>query len=240
MEPTVTRKPLKQFRVLPEVKRHRQWQLYNGILFLILLAAGWFFPPIGYVMFVWMALIMGFGMTKGRYFCDWMCPRGSLLDSYISHLSPKRKIPGLFSHIAWRLSWMAIMMGVLILMITRNWDHWWKLGHSLTLMITVTTVIGLVLGFIYNQRAWCMFCPFGTMANWLGRGKHLLCVSPDCLGDKCRQCQKVCRMQIHAGGYSETGEVRHGDCLKCSRCIEVCPKGALSWDSSESGDVETR
>jgi len=240
VEPTVARKPLKRFRTLPEVERHRRWQMYNGILFLILLAAGWFFPPIGYVMFVWMVLIMGFGMVKGRYFCDWMCPRGSLWDFYLIRLSPKRKIPGLFSHTAWRVAWMAIMMGVLILMITRNWGDWWKLGHSLTLMITVTTVIGLVLGFIYNQRAWCMFCPFGTMANWLGRGKHLLCVSPDCLGDKCRQCQKVCRMQIHAGGYSETGEVRHGDCLKCSRCIEVCPKGALSWDSSESGDVETR
>ena len=145
----------------------------------------------GLSLFLWLALVMGFGIVKGRYFCNWMCPRGSFWDAYLSRLSRKRRVPGLFRHFVWRLLWMALLMGMFIAAIISNRGDWSALGLRLTFMVLGTTVVGLVLGVLYHQRIFCMFCPFGTMANWLGRGKHLLRVSPDCLGDKCQQCYKA-------------------------------------------------
>lgn len=156
--------------------------------------------------------------------------RGSFWDSYLSRLSLKRRVPRFFRHNAWRLFWLALLMTVMTVMVILNWGDWYRMGLiPFWMILTVTTVVGLGFGILYNQRTWCMFCPVGTMANWMGRGKHLLRVSSECLGANCKLCYKTCRMQIHPGTYKDAGVVKHGDCLKCSRCIEVCPKEALTW-----------
>jgi NAD-dependent dihydropyrimidine dehydrogenase PreA subunit len=72
-----------------------------------------------------------------------------------------------------------------------------------------------------------MFCPMGTIANWLGRGKQPLKIEKTCT--HCGTCEKVCRMQIYPGSYREAGVVNHGDCLKCSYCVDECPKKALAF-----------
>jgi polyferredoxin len=95
------------------------------------------------------------------------------------------------------------------------------------MILTVTTVVGLILGVIFHPRIWCMFCPMGTMANWLGR-----CKMPLTVAEKCNHfgaCEKVCRMQISPGSYREAGIVTHGDCLKCFYCVEKCLQKALEF-----------
>lgn len=232
MEAVSRSQHIKRFRALPEVDRHRAWQRYTALLLPVILLVGWLiFPPLGYVILGCMAAGIGYGVTKGRYWCDWMCPRGSFWDSYMTRLSFNGKVPGLFRHAGWRLLWIAIMMSVMGLMISLNWGNWSRMGMApFLVLLTVTTVVGLIVGIIYNVRSWCMFCPIGSMAHFFGKGKQPLRVGADCLGEKCGQCYKVCRMQIRPGDYRASGTMQHGDCLKCSRCIEVCPKAALSWE----------
>ncbi|MGB9846637.1 MAG: 4Fe-4S dicluster domain-containing protein, partial [Desulfotomaculales bacterium] len=80
---------------------------------------------------------------------------------------------------------------------------------------------------VYHHRIWCMFCPMGTMANWLGKNRVPLYVSDSCIG--CGSCAEVCRMQINPGLYRGLGVVKNGDCLKCSYCVEACPVEALRF-----------
>ena len=115
------------------------------------------------------------------------------------------------------------------------WGDFYEMGKPFVVILTVTTVVGLVLGIIYHPRIWCMFCPMGTMANWLGKGKMPLNVASNCTS--CGTCEKVCRMQINPGLYREAGTVWHGDCLKCSYCVEKCPQRALSFGSEKSKSV---
>jgi polyferredoxin len=207
----------------------------------LLLVGGWFFPPLGYVLVACMVAGIGYGIAKGRYWCDWMCPRGSFWDSYLSRLSFQRRVPRFFRHTGWRLFWLALLMTVITIMVTRNWGDWYRIGLiPFWIMMTVTTVVGLGLGIPYHQRIWCMFCPVGSMANFLGKGKHLLRVTSHCLGANCKLCYRVCRMQIHPGTYREVGIVQHGDCQKCSRCLEVCPKAALTWEAAVSAKEEAK
>jgi polyferredoxin len=208
-------------------KRNSPWQIANGILFIALLIGGWFYYPLGYFLLFCMLMAMGIGFVKGRNWCDWMCPRGSFWDKYLNPISRNAKVPRFFRKLPVRLFWLALLMTMLTVNLAPVWGDFYLMGRPFVLILTVTTLVGLVLGLIYHQRIWCMFCPMGTMANWLGRGKNLLKVEEKCVS--CGTCEKVCRMQINPGTYREIGVVQDGDCLKCSYCVESCPMQALSF-----------
>jgi polyferredoxin len=212
---------------LLSMKKYSRIQKINGVLFTVLLIGGWFYYPLGYFLLFCMFMAMGIGLVKGRNWCDWMCPRGSFWDKYLNRFSRNLKVPAFFRGLPFRLFWLGLLMTMLTVNLIPVWGNFFLMGRPFVLILTVTTVIGLVLGLIYHQRIWCMFCPMGTMANWLGRGKQPLRVNSDCT--HCGACEKVCRMQINPGTYRETGIVQNADCLKCSYCVEICPKQALGF-----------
>lgn len=212
--------------------QNRKVQFWLGIVFLALLVGGWLYPPLGYFMVFCMVMAMGYGFIKGRYWCDWMCPRGSFLDNFLSYFSRGEEVPRFFRHPAFRIGWLVVLMTMLAFRLPPVWGDWYNMGKPFVMILTMTTAVGLVLGIVYHQRIWCMFCPMGTMANVLGRGKLPLLVNDKCT--VCGLCATVCRMQINPGSYRETGVVAHGDCLKCSRCVERCPKSALRFENVRS------
>ena len=207
--------------------QNRVAQLWAALLFISVLIAGMFYPPVGYLMLLCMIAAMVFGVAKGRSWCDWMCPRGSFFDILLASFSRQRKIPGFFSHWVFRLAWMTILMSVLAVRLPPLWGDWYNMGRPFITLLLVTTSVGIILGTIYHERIWCMFCPMGSMANLLGRGKHQLSVVSGCNG--CGQCEKTCRMQINPGSYRDGGIVTDGDCLKCTYCIDACPQQVLRF-----------
>ncbi len=205
----------------------RRPQALLGVALLLLLAGGWLCPPLGYFMVFCMVMAMGIGALKGRAWCDWMCPRGSFWDSFLSKASRGARVPALFRSTAFRLLWLGLLMTMLAVNLRPVWGDWYLMGKPFVKILTVTTAVGLVLGAVFHPRIWCMFCPMGTLANWLGRGRKPLSVSAACV--QCGLCETVCRMRIDPGQYRGSGVVTHGDCLKCSRCVDRCPKKALSF-----------
>lgn len=213
--------------LLTIAKRNSPWQMINGVAFMVLLIGGWFYYPLGYFLLFCMVMAMGIGLVKGRNWCDWMCPRGSFWDKYLDRFSRKARVPSFFRSLPFRLFWLALLMTMLTVNLVPVWGDSYEMGRPFVLILTVTTVVGFILGLIYHQRIWCMFCPMGTMANWLGKGKQPLKVNSECT--HCGACEKVCRMQINPGSFREIGTVQNGDCLKCSYCVEICPMQALSF-----------
>lgn len=219
----------------PLVQKNEKRQLYTGIMLVLVIMGGWLYPPLGYFVLICMFGAMGIGAFKGRNWCDWMCPRGSFWDRYLSKISRKIKIPVFFRSVYFRSLWLGILMTVLTVNLVPVWGNYYKMGRPFIVLLTVTTLVGLILGVIYNHRIWCMFCPMGTMASWLGKNRLPLYVSGSCIN--CGTCAKVCRMQINPGQYKERGVMKNGDCLKCSYCVEACPKHALSFERDESKEV---
>ncbi|MFZ5652265.1 MAG: 4Fe-4S binding protein [Bacillota bacterium] len=160
---------------LTATEKNRRLQPIVGITLVLLMIGGWFYPPLGYFLLFCMVMAMGIGAVKGRNWCDWMCPRGSFWDSYLSCFSRNVEVPRFFRSVPFRLLWLAILMTMLIINIAPVWGDYYKMGKPFVMILTVTTAVGLVLGVAYHHRIWCMFCPMGTMANWLGRKK---CPSP--------------------------------------------------------------
>lgn len=212
------------------ISKRSSRQLFFWWILPLAVVVGWRYPVLGYLLPVCMIAGMGIAIYKGRYWCDWLCPRGSSFDLLLSRISVKKKIPLLFKSTKFRILVMMILMTVLATQLPRAWPSIDGMGRVFVMMLTVTTGLGIVLGIPTHHRNWCTYCPVGTMGNLLGRGKYPLVISSAC--NECKKCDSECPMQIARWQYrpanGEFAIIPEWDCLKCGLCIEACPQKALT------------
>ncbi len=211
----------------------RRIQIGMGMAFLLILGLGWRWSLLGFFIPLCMLLGIGIGLVRGRKWCDWLCPRGSFYDALIAPISPSRPIPKVFKGLPLRLFFMALLMAMMTVQLIRRWPDPYAIGAFFVMLLTVTTVFGIVLAVTVHQRAWCCVCPIGTMANWAGRWKHPLRIDSERCTE-CNACRKVCPMDIAPLGFKRNALelVRDADCLKCGLCVAVCPVNALHLGSA--------
>ena len=209
--------------------------LYWIIIAYIILA--WFFPVIGLIAIICMIGPVLTSIWKGRWWCGHVCPRGNMYDRLLSKYSPHRPIPKFVRTFGFRLFMVFFIFGMFGFQLTFTvpWSEgglpmWAGIGRVFWTIIVITTVVGVVLNFIYAPRTWCSFCPMGTISNWVAPKKAPLPkpftnihVQSSCQM-KCKSCARVCPMQLTP--YDSRGEeigYLHPDCLKCGKCTLACP-----------------
>lgn len=203
---------------------HR-WLL--ALVMLSVLALGWKYPLVGYVVPAAMLTGLGGSLFRGRYVCGNLCPRGSFYDTFFSLLGGSRPLPPLLQSMGTRWTVVVALMGFMVWRLLQNPAdplHW---GLVFWQMCLVTTVAGVVLGLIWHPRAWCGVCPIGTLQNVIGGQKYRLAVDASCVG--CTLCERSCPMGLTIAEYKGQKQVPHRDCLKCSSCVNSCPRDALGW-----------
>lgn len=202
-----------------------QWVLLPVVVFTI--ALGWKYPILGFsAPIVMVAGIIG-GFINSRYVCGNLCPRGSFFDRILARFSRKISTPAFMKTLSFRIFIFVVLMGFMgsqILQKPYEWRHW---GLVFWRMCVITTTIGIILGLVFHQRAWCIFCPIGTLQNIFGEKSHHLQIDSN-LCKECRACERACIMHIPIVSYKQTGIVTDNDCVKCSECVFVCPANALS------------
>jgi ferredoxin-type protein NapH len=216
-------------RFFEKQRSRRKRQAGMGSLFVGLLAAGWFYPFIGY--FIPLCMVAGVGMAalRGRQWCNWYCPRGSFADAFLALASPKKIIPRWLRSGPARVAVLLFLMLMLTYQIVRLWPDFTAIGGFFVLLLTVTTIAGILLALFLHQRSWCYVCPIGTLSMWVGKNRHRLTLDQEaCI--TCKVCGKVCPMQLAPHEMKEGPVmVNGGDCLKCGLCVAACPKDALSF-----------
>lgn len=207
------------------MKNHIQPYLF--IILLLFLIAGYFYPAIGITAIICMLAPVIIAPFKGRYWCGNFCPRGSFYDTVVTRISPNRPVPRLFQSTTFRTLTLIFIMTTFCTQMYRTWGNADAMGLVFLRIILITTIVGTILGMVYQQRAWCRFCPMGTLANWFsGRTKPLI-VSQSCVS--CGLCTKTCPLEL--APYVDKGSnFSNPDCLKCRRCVETCPRKALHFD----------
>ncbi len=213
---------LKEFR--------RKWtrlQTLTSVIFPIVLIGGWFYPPLGFFILLCMVGAIGIAMFKGRTWCDWMCPRGSFYDVFLKRFSRNISIPGYFKKKWFRAMIFSLLITALGIQVYIAWGNTEELGMAFLRVLTITTTAGIVLGAVFQERAWCHICPMGTISNWMSEGKNPLHVADHC--KSCKLCTKACPMQLKPYEHKD-GIMTHGDCLKCTSCIAACPANALGFE----------
>ena len=186
--------------------------------------------------------------THRTHLYDWPCAdkhlEGTLLvwqcmpsRQHVRPYSPHKPIPAFVRTFGFRLFMVFFIFSMFGIQLTFTvpWSEgglamWSGIGRVFWTIIVVTTIVGVVLAFIYAPRTWCSFCPMGTISRWVAP-KHTplpkaftnVHVTSACQM-KCKSCARVCPMQLTP--YDSRGqEVGYldPDCIKCGKCTLACP-----------------
>lgn len=212
------------FRPLPKKGFPLFWIL------LIYLVAGFFYPVIGFLAVICMIAPVAFAVKKGRWWCGNACPRGNLYDQFLAKYSPHRPIPAFVRLKGFRIFMVLFIFTMFGVQMTLAWGDWNAMGRVFWTIILITTIVGIILSFIFAPRTWCSFCPMGTLSSWVTpqSGKlpehYRRIVVDDKCTTKCKLCSAVCPMQLKPyESRSDAEGFLHPDCLKCNRCAVGCP-----------------
>lgn len=212
------------FRPIPKKGFSFYWIL------LAYLIVGYAYPVIGFLAIICMIAPVAFAVRKGRWWCGNACPRGSLYDKVLTKYSPHRPIPAFVRTKGFRIFMVMFIFTMFGLQMYRSWGDWDAMGRVFWIIILITTIVGVILSFIYAPRTWCSFCPMGTLSSWVTprRGRLPESYRRIVIGDRCttrcKICSAVCPMQLKP--YESRNDVTgfiHSDCIKCGNCTVGCP-----------------
>lgn len=205
---------------------------WSWVLLVVYCVVGMFYPLIGLAALICMLAPSVVAIFKGRMWCGNFCPRGSFNDTILSKISRKRNVPKFLKATWFRLTFLSFVMGAFVLQIVFAWGSFAAISFVFIRMIIVTTVITIILGIAYNQRTWCMICPMGTMAHYVAKFElfkskftHVAFDKNKCVD--CKICSKNCPIGVDVLSHKNAGKVMDADCIKCSACVEKCPKKSL-------------
>jgi len=217
-------------------------------------ALAWFICPVGvarnalaYQTIPWMfiGMLVLFGIFVGRMFCGWICPAGLVQDLLYKIPSPKIRFPAWSRYTkyvvlvlgvvaaAWFLGSESLLffcnycpvaaVQVVVPSMFQYGD--WYIGVARGVRFGVLGMV-IVLS-IMGSRAFCtLFCPVGAVIALTSKlGLRRLHIKEDaCI--KCKKCDRSC-----PGGLpvmANKGSVLHqAECIGCLDCKKSCPVNAM-------------
>ena len=195
------------------------------------------------------------GLVFGRGICGWICPFGGLAEAMVTgkkerwplnFLKKKEVVTGGFRYSGLK-EWVkdfkyGILLAVILLSIFFSFPIvctfcpalWLSAMPIFWSVIALIVIFAMVLPFMSKRRWWCHICPIGAVFSLLDR-ISLFRVKIDkdkCI--KCMDCVQECRMYSMTPDAVEGSGKPDADCIRCGRCIEACPEGAIDiyWSGS--------
>ncbi|MTI79346.1 MAG: 4Fe-4S binding protein [Firmicutes bacterium] len=157
------------------LKKQNQFSLrnYAWSILIAFLSAGWFYPTIGLMAIVCMAAPIVVAAFSGkRKWCALFCPRGIFNDVILKKITRNVKPPAFLISTAFKIVFFVFLMANLILGLA-DANSIAEAGLVFVRLVSVTTAIAIVVGFYYQHRAWCGFCPMGFLASLTIRWKQM-------------------------------------------------------------------
>jgi polyferredoxin len=184
-------------------------------------------------MLICMVASVAFANKIGRYWCGWMCPRGSFFDYMMGRISRNRSAPSWMRSTAFRVGALVFLMGMMSVQMALAWPDPQAIGRVFIVLLTATTLVGIGLALAYKPRTWCTVCPMGTMATWAAQGHNRALQVDDATCSNCSACSRLCPMEL----TPQQPDQARTACIKCELCITRCPRKALSFGPTEDSPI---
>lgn len=194
----------------------------------------------------------------GRIFCGWMCAFGALGDwiFQFSEFVQKKtgiKAPKLRDHIVIRMQKIKyiVLMIVLFLcfagkseIVTKNSP--WTLFSLFSVgniriagyFVAAVLLIAIIMGMAIQERFFCQFlCPLGAIFTMLPEIPmfQLKRDEKKCIPN-CQLCKRKCPVKIKL----DEDVLREGECVKCGRCANGCPRKSIHVMNNNNLCVEKK
>lgn len=134
-------------------------------ILVIYLVVGYFFPLVGFTALICMLAPFIVAIKHGTWWCENVCPRGQFFERIIDKYSPHHPVPRFIRSRGFQNAMLVLVFIVFGILMYVNWGDWNAIGMVFWKMVLITTIVGIVLAFIYAPRTWCAFCPMGTLAS---------------------------------------------------------------------------
>lgn len=166
----------------------------------------------------------------GRFWCGWLCPRGTFLEYLLEKVSQKRTIPDILRSKTFKLfiaSILAVMFAMVLLDLNpaAYFPGWACFTWRLCVHVHSDYDIDIIpLGIIYMPRTWCGFCPVGYAQSLLSKNKILKISIEDC--KNCKKCHSSCNLDLCRTSTGKSKTMESPDCMACMKCTDSCKIGA--------------
>lgn len=214
-----------------QVRKERKLTQWLAIPLLPLVIIGGYFEPyIGLTVLVLIAAFMLIAPIRGRLYCGWICPMGAFHERILALISFNKDIPSFMKQSWFRWIVFVGLMTFLVYRLSITGGSEIKIASVFRMMWIISTIAAILIGFVFRPRTWCRICPMGFIQGLIGKTRYVVHVGTECR--QCGLCEKVCPIQTYPGSYKEKGTVDGTDCMRCFKCIDNCPRHALTIDAA--------
>ncbi|MPN28169.1 hypothetical protein SDC9_175608 [bioreactor metagenome] len=143
-------------------KSHQGWSWILMITFLTLSILDYRFGILGVVC-------MGAPMYhairgRGKVHCSFYCPRGSILGKFLKNISLNNNLPKAAKSNLVKNLLLTIMITLLTIALyhaNHEGFNFLKTSFALFRFMTISLLVGTIMGIIFKPRSWCQVCPMG-------------------------------------------------------------------------------
>jgi polyferredoxin len=187
-------------------------------------------------------------LILGKAICGWLCPYGGLTEAFVTGRKERWKMrmftkqattEGGFRYAGLK-QWVHdsrywLLLAVILLSIffafplinifspwlwLKNWSVFW-------LIMVIIAFFMIFLPFMTKRRWFCLFCPVGAVTSLFNKISLFRIKIDQGKCTECMDCVQECRMYAMTPQDVEQGKCTSIDCIRCGRCIEVCPEEAV-------------
>jgi ferredoxin len=205
------------------------------------------FPPSLKAFWLVMIPFAGTILVFGRSLCGWICPFGGLPEAMVTGKRARWQLNFLNKkvekdnqvQIEGLKDWVkdvkyGILLGSLLLAIFVVFPVvcllcpvlWLSSMPAFWTIIGLMVVFALALPFMTKKRWWCQICPLGAFLAMLDKISFFRVRINKKKCDRCMDCVYECRMFALTPKTLDKNGKPDSDCIRCGRCIEVCPEKA--------------
>ncbi|NOZ86351.1 MAG: 4Fe-4S binding protein [Deltaproteobacteria bacterium] len=182
------------------------------------------------------SVVLGTALLFGRYYCGWICPKGTIQD-YLYRPELKIKVPERLDRILKNGKYLMLILLVSAPLLY-NYQLFRKIGpfkvifnlDGETVLIVFLAVV--LVSSIFIERPYCRyFCPEGGLLALVSLlAPHKIRVNINrCTA--CNVCSKVCPTDAITARKKEIPKIAASECIFCMKCVDACKFSGMIYDS---------